>query len=224
MIEIAMEKGKKNAALRAVEAVKDGMRLGIGTGSTVHYFIQALIEKVGQGLNIEAVASSEASKLLAQKGGIPLMDEREFTMLDLTVDGADEIDAAGRMIKGGGGALCREKILASSSKDLFIIVDASKVVKKLGKRKLPVEILPFGLKATVDKIEKCGFKGALRKGHTDNGNVLFDITLPSLLANPEETHNILVNIPGVVETGLFFHVVKKVFVGHLSGTVEEHCF
>lgn len=222
-----LEDCKKRAAEKAATLVKDHMIVGIGTGSTVFYFIEKLISLCKEGLQIKAVSSSNKSTELAKKGGIPFIDINTISEIDITVDGADEIDTKNRMIKGGGGALLREKILAYSSKNVVIIVDASKVATKLGKRKLPVEISPFAPKATISKIEKLGYKGSIRKSttgeifFTDNNNLIFDITFDRLLDHPEKIHLDLIGIPGVMETGLFFNLAKKVFIAYEDGHIEE---
>lgn len=222
-----LEKGKAAAAKKALEYVKDSMLIGIGTGSTVFYFIDYLIERCKQGLKIQAVSSSERSTKQAKAGGIPFADINTITSIDLTIDGADEIDDKNRMIKGGGGALLREKILAFSSKSMVVIVDETKVVHQLGSRKLPVEILPFGLHLTIKHIELLGFKGHLRlsdNGHlykTDNGNFIYDITYEKQIVHPENDHLKLINIPGVVETGFFFNLAKKIVIGYEDGHIVE---
>jgi ribose 5-phosphate isomerase A len=224
---MSLETSKQLAAKQAVTYVKDHMLVGIGTGSTVFYFIEYLIERCKQGLNIKAVSSSERSTRQAKAGGIHFADINQITSIDLTIDGADEIDDHYRMIKGGGGALLREKILASSSKQMIVIVDETKVVNYLGKQKLPVEILPFGLQATIYKIERFGFKGKLRQEKegslykTDNANFIYDIFYESPVTHPEEDHLKLISIPGVIETGFFFNLAKKVIIGFKDGHIEE---
>ena len=216
--------GKRAAGYAAAELVKDGMIVGIGTGSTVFFFIEKLIEKVGDGLIIKCVSSSNRSTEQAEEGGIAIVDAGEITEIDLTVDGADEIDPEGRMIKGGGGALLREKILASSSKEMVVIVDESKCVEKLGKFKLPVEIVPFAVESTIHRINKHGYLGTIREEKTDNGNYIYDIHFESLRNDPEADHWKLIDIPGVVETGFFFNLAKKLIVGKTDGNIEEKTF
>lgn len=213
-------KAKKAAGFYAAGLVQDGMRIGIGTGTTVFYLIEALSQRVKEGLKIEALATSRESESLAREGGIPLLSPLEVDKLDLAIDGADEIDPQKRMIKGGGGALLREKITAYMASEMVVIVDSSKVVDKLGKFPLPVEILPFGYEATLAKIR---YKGQIRKKEgqifvTDNGNYIFDIHLEG---SPEEVQKNLIEIPGVIETGLFFHVAGRVVIGYPDGHVEE---
>ena len=216
---------KKAVGHKAAEYVENGMRIGLGTGSTTFFFIQRIAERCREGLKVQAVASSEESKKLAQQGGIPLLNIDEITTLDLTVDGADEVDPQKRLIKGGGGAHVREKIVAAMSRELIIIVDESKLVPALGKRKLPVEVVPFAYKSTLHHIAKAGYRGEFRlekSGQihvTDNGNFLIDIHFPAPLKNPEEVHETLIRIPGVVDTGFFFNLAGRIIVGFNDGQV-----
>jgi ribose 5-phosphate isomerase A len=216
---------KKAVGEKAATYIKDGMLVGLGTGSTVLYFIESLIRRCRSGLKISAVASSVRSQELAQSGGIPISDMNQVTQLDITVDGADEIDPQNRMIKGGGGALVREKILASSSKEMLVIVDESKEVATLGKFGVAVEILPFCYLTTLVKIRKAGFDGKMRYASdgshyvTDNGNLIFDINSPQFFSHPEEAHSQLSILPGVVETGFFFNLPVQVLVGYKDGSV-----
>ena len=218
---------KKKAGEQAAEWIKDGMLVGLGTGSTVFFFIEKLIERCKEGLNITVVSSSNRSFEQAKKGGIPAADMDIVTQIDITVDGADEIDSQKRMIKGGGGALLREKILAITSKEMVVIVDESKVVENLGKHPLPVEILPFGYSATIDKIRVLGYRGELRKFDggqfykTDNGNYIYDIHFQELRENPEEDHDKLIGIPGVLETGFFFNLARRVLIGQSDGELQR---
>jgi ribose 5-phosphate isomerase A len=216
---------KKAVGYKAAELVQDGMHIGLGTGTTVFYFIERLIHRCQQGLNIRAVASSQRSLVQAKQGRIPLLRVEEVTSLDLTVDGADEIDSEKRMIKGGGGALVREKIVASMSQEMIVIVDESKLVSSLGKSKLPVEILPFARTATMHHITKAGYQGEFRKKSdgglyiTDNGNLIIDIHFQTLREDPEKDEHTLRKIPGVVDTGFFFHLAGRVIVGFEDGQV-----
>ncbi|CCB88668.1 ribose 5-phosphate isomerase A [Simkania negevensis] len=218
---------KKRAGEKAAEWIEDGMLVGLGTGSTVYYFIEKLIHLCKEGLNITVVSSSIRSFEQAQKGGIPTANMNTVTQIDITIDGADEIDCQKRMIKGGGGALLREKILANSSKEMVVIVDESKVVEKLGKRALPVEILPFGYSATIEKIQVLGFRGEMRTTNegkfyiTDNGNYIYDILFQELRESPEEDHDRLIHVPGVLETGFFFNLAGRVLIGESSGNLKQ---
>ena len=219
-----IEQAKKAAGQKATELIKRGMIVGLGTGTTAYWFIESLIPLCKK-LNIQAVSSSSASLEQARKGGIPLLDINTITSIDITVDGADEIDPERRMIKGGGGALLKEKIIASMSKEVVIIVDETKLVPKLGKCKLPVEIVPFGVQSTIHKLEKLGFSGALRKDKnslyiTENGNYIFDIRLDPAKTHPAEDELRIIQIPGVVETGFFLNLATQVIVGFLDGRVQ----
>jgi len=216
---------KKAAGYRAADLVEEGMCVGLGSGSTVFYLIERLTQRCHEGLKIRAISSSQKTEHLARQGKIPLLSMEEVTRLDLTIDGADEIDHEKRMIKGGGGAHVREKILASMSKEMIVIVDETKLVSALGKCKLPVEVLPFAKKATAHHITKAGYHGEFRhdaQGNlfvTDNGNFLFDIHFSQLRDNPEKDHETLLHIPGVVDTGFFFHLAGRVIVGFADGQV-----
>ncbi len=219
-----IEQAKKAAGQKATELIKRGMIVGLGTGTTAYWFIESLIPLCKK-LNIQAVSSSSASLEQARKGGIPLLDINTITSIDITVDGADEIDPERRMIKGGGGALLKEKIIASMSKEVVIIVDETKLVPKLGQCKLPVEIVPFGVQSTIHKLEKLGFSGALRKDKnslyiTENGNYIFDIRLDPAKTHPAEDELRIIQIPGVVETGFFLNLATQVIVGFLDGRVQ----
>jgi ribose 5-phosphate isomerase A len=216
---------KRAVGYEAAEWIQDGMRVGLGTGSTVFFFIERLIERCKQGLKIHAAASSSRSFKQAQEGGIPLLNMDSLTSLDLTVDGADEIDLKKRMIKGGGGAHVREKIIANMSRELVIIVDESKVVPELGTCKLPVEVLPFAHLSTLKHIEKAGYKGVFRTRDdrslfiTDNNNLIVDIHFEQTRKAPEEDHEILIHLPGVVDTGFFFNLAGRVLIGFSDGQV-----
>ncbi|MDJ0651778.1 MAG: ribose 5-phosphate isomerase A [Simkaniaceae bacterium] len=217
---------KKVAGYAAAELVKSGMVLGLGTGSTVFYFINRLLERMKEGLFVQAVSSSIRSEKQAKEGGILFADIDTITTVDMIIDGADEINKDKQMIKGGGGALLREKVLADISKEMVVIVDESKVVEKLGKHDLPVEILPFAHKAIIEKIRKLGFHGTLREHNengpfiTDNGNMIYDIHFESFREDPEKDHEKLIRIPGVLETGFFFHLAGRIIVGKSDGTVD----
>lgn len=225
MSNMSFDKAKSAAGHKALEFVKDGMRLGLGTGSTASYFIEELIAAFKKGLKIEAVATSIASEKMAKAGGIPLLDVKTITYLDLTIDGADEIDPQKRLIKGAGGALVREKILASMSKEMIVIADASKMVEKLGNCPLPVEVIPFGAQATKVQIEALfSYTGSWRmdrSGHqfiTDNGNWIIDLHLQSPMENPELVHMQIIRIPGVVDTGIFLNLASQIIIGQTDGS------
>ena len=187
---MSLDAAKQSAALKAAEFIKNGQIVGLGTGSTAVFFIDALIERCKLGLKIQAVPSSRHSSDQADAGGIEILDINAAPRIDITVDGADEIDPKKRMIKGRGGAHVREKILASSSDEMVVIVDETKVVKHLGKAHLPVEILFYGSPATRQKIEDLGFQGKWRMNAdgtlfiTENGNYSKAISLLRLWQDP----------------------------------------
>jgi ribose 5-phosphate isomerase A len=216
---------KKAVGYKAAELVENGMHVGLGTGSTAYYFIERLIQRCKEGLKIHAIASSEKSYSQASLGNIPMLDIEKVAVLDLTVDGADEIDPQKRMIKGGGGAHVREKIVAAMSREMVVIVDESKLVPALGKCKLPVEVLPFAKNGIFDHIVKAGYRGEFRKGangklfFTDNGNYLVDIHFETVRTHPEQDHETLIHIPGVVDTGFFFNLAGRIIVGFADGQV-----
>ncbi len=219
------EEIKKSVGYKAAELVQDGMIVGLGTGSTAFYLIERLIQRCQEGLKIKAVASSTRSYSQAASGKIPLIEINEISQIDLTLDGADQIDSQKRMIKGAGGALVREKIVAAMSQEMIILIDESKLVSKLGRCKLPVEIIPFALKSTLHHMQKAGYQGSLRCDKnsqlyvTDNGNHIADIDFKDLREDPERDHETLIHIPGVVDTGFFFHLAGRVVVGFFDGQV-----
>ncbi|MEY9121944.1 ribose-5-phosphate isomerase RpiA [Bradyrhizobium yuanmingense] len=215
---MTMDQLKRQAAARALEEVRDGMQLGLGTGSTAKHFVELLGERVAAGLKVIGVPTSEATRADAERCGVKLTTLDEIDHLDLTIDGADEIDPELNLIKGGGGALLREKIVAAASDRMIVIADDSKWVPTLGKFPLPIEVIPFGLGATRRAIEKafaeCGVSGqmAVRKakggdkdGHvfvTDGGHWIVDAQL-GRITDPPGLAKALSAIPGVVEHGLF---------------------
>ncbi len=209
---------------KAAELVETGMIVGLGTGSTSSCFIESLILRCQQGLKIKAVASSKHSEQQARQGGIPLIDINTITSIDLYIDGTDAIDPEKRMIKGGGGALTREKITASMSSEMVVIFDESKLVNHLGKHPLPVEVIPFGIQATHHKIKQLGMSAKWRLAKdkslyvTDNGNYILDLSL-NTQDPPEEIHEKLIHIPGVVETGFFFGLAGRQVIGFRDGQV-----
>src|ERR1700755_2446993 len=209
-----IEAQKRQAAAVAVEWVKPGMKLGLGTGSTAKYFVELLAERVHKGLSVIGVPTSEATRALAEKVGVPLTTLDETPELDMTIDGADEIGPDLSLIKGGGGALLREKIVAAASGRMVVIADESKWVPVLGRFPLPVEVMPFGLAATKRAVEAaCAAAGspgpsAVRQGRdghafvTDGGHWILDARL-ARIADPAALAARLSPIPGVVEHGLF---------------------
>lgn len=215
---------KQLAAEKAVEYVQDGMKVGLGTGSTAYWAIQKLGERVSGGLQITAVATSQASEDQARELGIPLVSFGEVDRLDLTIDGADELDGELHLIKGGGGALLREKIVATGSDRMIVIADESKAVTTLGKFPLPVEIVPFAWEWTVADLAKLGCKPELRRSgdglyKTDNGNYIADCRFGAIASAPELALS-LQRIPGVVEHGLFIGIASMAVIGKSDGTIE----
>ncbi|MDE5054816.1 ribose-5-phosphate isomerase RpiA [Niallia taxi] len=198
----------------AVDYVKDGMVVGLGTGSTVYYTILKIGEMIKQGMKVQGVATSVQTEKLAEEQGIPLLTLDEVESIDVAIDGADEIDHHFYAIKGGGGALLREKIIAKASNKFIVVADSKKVVQKLGSFPLPVEVVPFGLRKTESYIQRFGCQTVLRmKGDTpyvtDNGNYIIDCTF-DVIADPKQLEKDLNNITGVVENGLFIDMVKDV--------------
>lgn len=226
MNDCSKDLGKKAAALFAANLVQDGMIIGIGTGSTAAYFIQFLSKRCKEGLKIHAVATSEKSKMMAEKEGIPLIDANLVESLDLDIDGADEITPQKQIIKGGGGALLREKIVAYMSKEMIVVIDESKRVEKLGHFPLPVEIVPFAHVATVKHLKSKNFNGKMRRNEkneffvTDNGNYIYDIYFENGIDHPLDVERKIKKIPGVVETGFFLEIAGRVIVGFNDGLVE----
>lgn len=222
-----IELAKRAAAKRAASFIESGMNVGLGTGSTATYFIEYLIERCQiEQLKITVAASSVRSYEQAKAGGIPLQDVNKITGLDITVDGADEIDHNKQMIKGGGGALLREKIIANMSREMVVIVDSTKVVSRFGAFPLPVEIVPFAYTATIYQITLLGFSPVLRSDPngnlyiTDNGNYIIDIPLSQHKRTPSEIQSLLKAIPGVVEIGFFLGFAGRVVVGYPDGYVD----
>ncbi|WP_397386789.1 ribose-5-phosphate isomerase RpiA [Paenibacillus sp. MMS20-IR301] len=215
---------KQLAAEKAVEYVQDGMKVGLGTGSTAYWAIRKLGERVSEGLKITAVATSQASEDQARELGIPLVNFSEVDSLDLTIDGADELDGSLQLIKGGGGALLREKIVAMGSTRMIVVADESKAVKTLGQFPLPVEIVPFAWEWTVADLIKLGCEAELRRSgdelyKTDNGNYIADCRFGAIDSAAELALS-LQRIPGVVEHGLFIGIADMAVIGKTDGTIE----
>jgi ribose 5-phosphate isomerase A len=228
---MSVESQKKAAAEEALKFIKSGQRVGLGTGTTANYFIAALAAKVKkEKWDIHCVATSNATEELGRKLGLQMSTIEELPFLDLTVDGADEFDANFRLIKGAGGALHREKIVAASSKWMVVIADQSKQVKTLGKFPLPVEVSKMGVKATAWKIERA-FKHLNLQGKmilrlqagapfvTEGGNYIIDCHLGSI-PDPEKLDGFLNNTPGVIESGIFVGICGIVLMGTEKGVTE----
>ncbi len=219
---------KRAAAARAVEFVSAGMRLGLGTGSTAKHFVELVGERVRAGLDVVAVPTSEVTRADAERCGIRLTTLDETPELDLTVDGADEVAPDLSLIKGGGGALLREKIVAAASTRMIVIADQSKWVAKLGRFPLPIEVTPFGFSATLRALAKVlgatGHSGPLtlrqgKNGHafvTDGGHWIVDAALDRI-DDPKAMAHALSGVPGVMEHGLFVDLAHTVILGGPDG-------
>ncbi|AMB45448.1 ribose-5-phosphate isomerase RpiA [Methylobacterium sp. AMS5] len=219
---------KRAAAERAIPLVEDGMRLGIGTGSTAAAFIKLLGERVRAGLTVTGVPTSEATRIACEREGIPLATLEDLPELDLTIDGADEVDGSLRLIKGGGAALLREKIVAVASRRMVVIADAGKHVETLGAFPLPVEVNLFGIGATTRAVEaavaRAGCAGEIVRRHdasgapllTDGGHAILDLRL-GRIPDPEALSAGLWAVPGVVEHGLFLGIADAAILAAAEG-------
>lgn len=215
---------KKAAGEKAAALVQPGMLVGLGTGSTAFWAIQKLGEMVKEGLNIRAVATSVASEKQARELGIPITSFSEIQQLDIDIDGADEVSYDLQIIKGGGGALLREKIVAMASRRKVIVADERKYVKTLGKFPLPVEIIPFGWELVFRAVQSLKGAPTLRTKEdkpyiTDNGNYILDCAFGAI-ENPEQLHHQLKTITGIVETGLFINMKPTVIIAYENGEVK----
>ena len=218
---------KQLAAEKAVSFLEDGMTVGLGTGTTAYWAIEKIGELVNQqGWKIRAIATSLRSEQQARSLHIPIVDFSEIGQIDVTIDGADEVDSTLHLIKGGGGALLREKIVASNSKKLIIVADQSKQVSILGKFPLPVEVVLFGWEKTVEKLAALGCLPSMRMDKennkpyiTDNGNYIIDCAFGAI-TDPPVLHDKLNAIVGVVDNGLFIHLATKLIVGFENDTTQ----
>jgi ribose 5-phosphate isomerase A len=215
---VEVESHKRAAAERALELVRPGMIVGLGTGSTARYFIDGLGRRVREGFAVKAIVTSDESRRLAEAAQIPIADRIDGG-LDLAVDGADEIDPAVNCIKGRGGALLREKIVAHASRRFVLVADESKLVGRLGRGPVPIEILPFLWEATSRSVESLGGRPELRLAagepyRTDNGKLVLDTTFGAVDAGLGLA---LHGIPGVIEHGLFFGMAKAAIIGSATG-------
>jgi ribose 5-phosphate isomerase A len=212
---------KKAAAEKALELVQDGMLLGLGSGSTAKYFTEGVGRLVAQGMKVRCVPTSRATAELAAELGIQIVTEI-VGQIDLAVDGADEVDPALNLIKGRGGALSREKLVASSVKRFIVIVDESKVVKQLGVGTLPVEVLPFLWRTTADRLIALGSSLTVRGGEeipyiTDNGNLILDLLVEGGIKDPAAFADAIKKTTGVVEHGLFIGMTDTLIVADQEG-------
>ncbi|THE13159.1 ribose-5-phosphate isomerase RpiA [Bacillus timonensis] len=204
---------KKEVGEKALDYIKDGMVVGLGTGTTVFYTLTKLGELVRNGLSIKGIPTSKQTEKLAKEFGIPLISFSEVKQIDVAIDGADEVDPELNLIKGGGGALLREKIIAHAAKTFIVVADPDKNVAKLGSFPLPVEVLPFGFELTKKKIQELGLIPHLRQVQggpfrTDNGHYILDCRIPDK-PNHKELERELNLIPGVMENGLFLGMTDK---------------
>jgi len=227
------DRAKLAAGRKAIDSyLRDGMRIGLGSGSTSHWFVRALGEKVRRdGFDVAGVPTSNATRDIAREVGVPLLDLNDVDSLDLTIDGADEIDRAGRMIKGGGACLLWEKMVARASRRMIAVVDDSKVVDHLGAFPLPIEVIRFGWRSTRRELAKLlaefGHVDArieLRGGEaspiqTDSAHYILDCHL-GRIDDPDHLAQHFNEIPGVVEHGLFVGIAHEIVVGHPDGTAE----
>jgi len=222
------EQVKKNAALQAVKHVRDGFVVGLGSGSTAAYAVEEIGKRVRkEKLQVLGVPTSHQAFMLAVRCGIPITTLDEHPKLDLTIDGADQIDKELNLIKGMGGALTKEKIVASAAKQFIVVADETKLAQRLGTNQpVPVEVLPFAVSTVMQRMREMGGKPTLREGKakigpvvTDNGNFIVDVDFGPIRA-PRELGSQLKMIPGVVETGLFVEMADIVYVGKRK-TVER---
>ncbi|MFD0909145.1 ribose-5-phosphate isomerase RpiA [Ruegeria arenilitoris] len=231
-----IDRAKSVAAYRAAEMVEEGMRVGLGTGSTAAWLVRRLGERVrDEDLRIKGVPTSTATAQLAREVGIEVVSLDQAGWLDVTIDGADEFDGELNLIKGGGAALLQEKIVATASDQMIVIADAGKEVEALGAFPLPVEVIPFGWQTTrtlieelLDTMDVLGTSATLRMNNeaptvTDEGNHILDLHLQRI-GNPRQLALVLNQIPGVVENGLFIDICDKVVIGHGDGRVELRDF
>ncbi|MBS4539273.1 ribose-5-phosphate isomerase RpiA [Clostridium sp. D2Q-11] len=208
---------KKIAGERAAELIRDGMIVGLGTGSTVYYTMKRISQMLENGLKIKAVSTSSSTTTIAQKLGIPLVDLNDVGKIDITIDGADEVDSSLNGIKGGGGALLYEKLVAISSEKVIWVVDSSKIVNQLGEFPLPVEVIPFAYNHILTKFKDMNLNPRLRINNgdffiTDSQHYIIDLYI-NKIEYPYELEKTLNSIPGVVEHGLFINIVDTVIIG-----------
>lgn len=212
---------KRVAGEKSAEYIKDGMILGLGTGSTAYYMIKKVGELIKNGMKIKAVATSKSTESLARELKIPLLSIDEVDRIDLAIDGVDEIDNEFNAIKGGGGALFREKIVASLANEVIWIMDESKLVDGIGEFPLPVEILPYGYKHVIKELQDYSLNPKIRMKEeeifvTDNGNYIVDLHIGTPM-NINDVYNKVNRITGVLETGLFINMCDRIIIGTSSG-------
>ncbi len=226
------DRAKLTAGHKAIETyLRNGLRIGLGSGTTSHWFVRALGEQVKEGLDVAGVPTSTATRDLAIKVGVPLLELNDVEELDLTIDGADEIDRHGRMIKGGGACLLWEKMVARISRRMVAVVDDGKVVEHIGRFPLPIEVIPYGWRSTERELRKVfarfghegmpiRLRGGLEKPVlTDSGNYILDCDL-GRINDPDHLAPCFNEIPGVVEHGLFVGIANEIVIGHADGSGE----
>jgi ribose 5-phosphate isomerase A len=216
-----IDEQKRAAAEKALELVQDGMLIGLGSGTTARFFTEGVGRLIAEGMKVRGVPTSRSTAELAASLGIPVVTEL-VGQIDLTVDGADEVDPALNLIKGRGGAMFREKLVASASKRFVVVVDESKLVKQLGVGVLPVEVLPFLWRSTAERLAALGMSLTVRGGEevpyvTDNGNLILDLTVEGGIKNASDLGVELKKITGVVEHGLFVGMTDTVIVADSEG-------
>lgn len=228
MTSVDLDHLKKAAALKAIEFVRDGMVVGLGTGSTAKHLLVALGEQVRAGMKLRGVPTSQETAALAKQAGIPLIDAENRWEIDVAIDGADQVDPHFNLIKGGGGALLKEKIVAASSKQFIVMVDHTKQVPVLGGSfPLPIEVIPFGWGSTARAIEALTKSRVVlreRSGapfRTESGNLILDVHIDRI-SQPAELETALNLIPGLVETGLFVDRTSVLIVGTPQGVHTLH--
>ena len=216
---------KQVAATKAISFIENGMTVGLGTGSTAYWAIEGIGHRIhAEGLEIKAIATSKKTEAQALSFGIPIFSFAEINQIDITIDGADEADDDLNLIKGGGGALLREKIVASNSRELIIIVDESKLVHYLGKFPLPVEVFVFGFEKTLQKLQELGCTNHLRMENnqpyiTDNSNYIIDCSFGEI-KDPASLHDRINSITGVADNGLFVRMASKLIVADENGNTR----
>jgi ribose 5-phosphate isomerase A len=214
----ALEKAKRAAGYMAADMIEEGMVVGLGTGSMVYFTIERLSERIREGLRITGIPTSFQTAIRAKKANIPLTTLDDNPVIDIAIDGADEVDLKLRLIKGRGAAHLREKCVAAAAKEFIVVVDEQKMVKKLGTAAVPVEVLPFAVTPVLGQLRMLGCDPAIREAVrkdgpviTDNGNFIVDCRFTGI-RNPEKLEAALASIPGVIESGLFCGFVKKTTV------------
>ena len=219
--ELSKKLAKEALGKAAADLVQENMIVGLGTGSTAACFIDSLITRCQQGLSVQAVATSLASQKQAEAGGIKVLDIDEVDRIDLTVDGADWVNHSKELVKGLGAALLREKIVATASDKLVILIDNSKLVSVFSSFLLPIEVVPFGASWTQRKLQALGHSVKLREGvRSDNGNLIYDLEFSGACESPLELNRLVRETVGVVETGFFLDLTDSVFIGDANGEIK----